>query len=64
MPVEGGNPGAFVWRGAAFLRAVQNGDWVLLDEMNLALQAVLEGLNAVLDHHGTVFIPELGRDFG
>ncbi|KAG9127474.1 hypothetical protein FRC07_013283 [Ceratobasidium sp. 392] len=63
MPVEGGNPGEFAWRDAAFLRAMQNGDWVLLDEMNLAPQAVLEGLNAVLDHRGTVFIPELGRNF-
>ncbi|KAG8746577.1 hypothetical protein FRC10_004429 [Ceratobasidium sp. 414] len=63
MPVEGGNPGEFAWRDAAFLRAMQSGDWVLLDEMNLAPQAVLEGLNAVLDHRGTVFIPELGRDF-
>lgn len=63
MPVEGGNPGEFAWRDAAFLRAMQNGDWVLLDEMNLAPQAVLEGLNAVLDHRGTVFIPELGREF-
>lgn len=63
MPVEGGNLGEFAWRDAAFLRAMQNGDWVLLDEMNLAPQAVLEGLNAVLDHRGTVFIPELGREF-
>lgn len=63
MPVEGGNPGEFAWRDAAFLRAMRNGDWVLLDEMNLAPQAVLEGLNAVLDHRGTVFIPELGREF-
>ncbi|KAG8904454.1 hypothetical protein FRB99_001714 [Tulasnella sp. 403] len=63
LPVEGGRPGEFVWKDAAFLRAMQDGDWVLLDEMNLAPQAVLEGLNAVLDHRGTVFIPELGRSF-
>ncbi|CAE6520032.1 unnamed protein product [Rhizoctonia solani] len=63
MPIEGGNPGEFAWRDAAFLRAMQNGDWVLLDEMNLAPQAVLEGLNAVLDHRGAVFVPELGREF-
>ena len=31
--------------------------------MNLAPQAVLEGLNAILDHRGTAFIPELGRTF-
>ncbi|WVQ75947.1 hypothetical protein IAR50_005582 [Cryptococcus sp. DSM 104548] len=63
LPVEGGQPGEFQWRDAAFLDAMQKGDWVLLDEMNLASQTVLEGLNAVLDHRGTVFIPELGRSF-
>ncbi|KAF8635894.1 hypothetical protein AX15_000074 [Amanita polypyramis BW_CC] len=63
LPVEGGGPGEFAWRDAEFLRAMQQGDWVLLDEMNLAPQAVLEGLNAVLDHRGTVYIPELGRSF-
>ncbi|KAG9000235.1 hypothetical protein FRB93_012775 [Tulasnella sp. JGI-2019a] len=64
LPVEGGKPGEFVWKDAPFLRALQGGDWVLLDEMNLAPQAILEGLNAVLDHRGTVYIPELGRTFG
>ncbi len=63
LPVEGGQAGEFQWRDAAFLDAMQNGNWVLLDEMNLASQTVLEGLNAVLDHRGTVFIPELGRSF-
>lgn len=36
---------------------------VLLDEMNLASQSVLEGLNSCLDHRGSVFLPELGRSF-
>ncbi|PCH39866.1 midasin [Wolfiporia cocos MD-104 SS10] len=63
LPVEGGEPGQFAWRDAEFLRALQEGHWVLLDEMNLAPQAILEGLNAVLDHRGTVYIPELGRSF-
>lgn len=63
LPVEGGKPGEFAWKDAEFLRALQEGHWVLLDEMNLAPQAVLEGLNAVLDHRGSVYIPELGRTF-
>jgi midasin len=63
LPIEGGQAGEFQWRDAAFLDAMQKGDWVLLDEMNLASQTVLEGLNAVLDHRGTVFISELGRSF-
>ncbi|CAL1712480.1 unnamed protein product [Somion occarium] len=63
LPVEGEAPGQFAWKDAEFLRAMQEGHWVLLDEMNLAPQAILEGLNAVLDHRGTVYIPELGRSF-
>ncbi|KAI3625290.1 hypothetical protein CBS9595_000651 [Malassezia furfur] len=63
LPVEGGRPGEFAWRPAAFLEAMQAGHWVLLDEMNLASQTVLEGLNACLDHRGTVFVPEIGREF-
>lgn len=62
-PVEGKNAGEFVWRDAPFLRAMQQGDWVLLDEMNLASQSVLEGLNACLDHRGETYIPELDKSF-
>lgn len=36
------------------LAAIKAGDWVLLDELNLAGQSVLEGLNAVLDHRAEV----------
>lgn len=35
----------------------------LSPQINLASQSVLEGLNAVLDHRGEVFIPELGMVF-
>lgn len=45
------------------MSALKEGAWVILDEMNLASQSVLEGLNAVLDHRATVFIPELNREF-
>lgn len=63
VPIEGGQSGEFAWRDAPFLQAMQNGDWVLLDEMNLASQSVLEGLNACLDHRGEVYISELDRTF-
>ena len=63
LPVDGGRPGEFAWKEADFLKVMQSGDWVLLDEMNLAPQSVLEGLNAVLDHRGAVYVPELGRSF-
>ncbi|XP_050684574.1 midasin isoform X2 [Leptidea sinapis] len=55
--------GSFVFKEGVFLNALQNGDWILLDELNLAPQPVLEGLNACLDHRGEIFIPELGKTF-
>lgn len=63
VPVDGGQSGEFIWRDAPFLQAMQRGHWVLLDEMNLASQSVLEGLNACLDHRGEAYIAELDRVF-
>ncbi|KAI0022098.1 hypothetical protein F4780DRAFT_246263 [Xylariomycetidae sp. FL0641] len=63
VPVEGAEAGHFAWRDAPFLRAMQKGEWVLLDEMNLASQSVLEGLNACLDHRGEVYVSELDQVF-
>ena len=63
VPVEGGSAGLFAWRDGPFLQAMQRGEWVLLDEMNLASQSILEGLNACLDHRGQVYIPELDQEF-
>ena len=63
VPVEDGGVGHFAWRDAPFLQAMQRGQWVLLDEMNLASQSVLEGLNACLDHRGQVYVPELDQTF-
>lgn len=65
---EGDNDGAsssasFRWCDGVFLKAIKRGDWVLLDELNLASQPVLEGLNSCLDHRASVFIPELGKEF-
>lgn len=63
VPVEGGDIGQFTWRDAPFLQAMQRGDWVLLDEMNLASQSVLEGLNSCLDHRQQVYVAELDQTF-
>ena len=53
----------FRWCDGALLRAIKEGHWFLIDEMNLAQQSVLEGLNAILDHRRTVYIPELNQEF-
>uniref|UniRef100_A0AAF5PSU8 Midasin n=2 Tax=Wuchereria bancrofti TaxID=6293 RepID=A0AAF5PSU8_WUCBA len=54
---------SFMWRDGPILHAIKTGQWVLLDEMNLASQSVLEGLNACFDHRHHLFIPELNRTF-
>ncbi|KAL8913085.1 MAG: hypothetical protein Q9171_002065 [Xanthocarpia ochracea] len=63
VPIEGGEAGQFEWREGPFLKAMQRGEWVLLDEMNLATQSVLEGLNACFDHRGQVYVSELDQTF-
>ncbi|WEW57086.1 AAA ATPase midasin [Emydomyces testavorans] len=63
VPVEGAQVGNFAWSDAPFLRALQQGGWVLLDEMNLASQSVLEGLNSCLDHRQQVYVSELDQTF-
>lgn len=56
--------GSFVWRDGPLLAALKSPNtWILLDELNLAPQSVLEGLNAILDHRGEVYIPELNKTF-
>jgi midasin len=59
LPAAGGEAGDFAWADGPLLSAVRSGAWVLLDELNLAPQAVLEGLNALLDHRREVYVPEL-----
>ncbi|CAM9229718.1 unnamed protein product, partial [Ectocarpus sp. 8 AP-2014] len=58
-----GTSARFSWCDGVFLSAMKAGRWVLLDELNLATQSVLEGLNACLDHRAEVYVPELGRSF-
>lgn len=33
LPMEGGNIGQFEWRDGPFLRALKEGNWILLDEV-------------------------------
>lgn len=34
LPVEGAAGGIFAWRDGPFLRALREGDWILLDEVS------------------------------
>ena len=37
---------------------MQNGDWVILDELNLCGSEILESLNRLLDDNAELYIPE------
>uniref|UniRef100_A0A8C0ELF2 Midasin n=1 Tax=Bubo bubo TaxID=30461 RepID=A0A8C0ELF2_BUBBB len=63
LPVEGGKGGEFAWRDGPLLAALKAGHWIVLDELNLASQSVLEGLNACFDHRAEIYVPELGMNF-
>ena len=47
------------------MQAIQNGDWVLLDEINLAMAETLECLSGLLESRsGSVVLMERGFVFG
>ncbi|KAK0425090.1 hypothetical protein QR680_009022 [Steinernema hermaphroditum] len=54
---------SFRWQDGPVLKAIKEGCWILLDEMNLASQSVLEGLNSCFDHRKQLYIAELNRTF-
>lgn len=57
----GQEEGNFTFREGPLLRALKSGAWILLDELNLASQSVLEGLNSVLDHRRELYVPEIKK---
>lgn len=53
-----GADGGFVWKDGVITSAIREGHWLLLDEINLADQAVLERLNPLLDGDGYIVLNE------
>ena len=53
LPSEEGS--GFSWRDGPLLKALKQGNWILLDEMNLASQAVLEGAQVCYIFFSTFF---------
>jgi midasin len=50
--------GKLVFKDGLLVRALRNGDWIVLDELNLAPTDVLEALNRLLDDNRELAIPE------
>jgi midasin len=50
--------GKLVFKDGLLVRALRSGDWIVLDELNLAPTDVLEALNRLLDDNRELVIPE------
>ena len=56
--------GSLVWKDGLLVQAMKEGDWVVLDEANLAGPGVLERLNQLLDPDGQMELQECGNKDG
>ena len=50
--------GKLVFQDGLLVRALRRGDWIVLDELNLAPTDVLEALNRLLDDNRELLVPE------
>lgn len=50
--------GSLSFRDGILVQALRKGDWVILDELNLAPSEVLEALNRLLDDNRELYLPE------
>ena len=53
--------GRLIFQDGLLVRALRRGDWIVLDELNLAPSDVLESLNRLLDDNRELLIPETGE---
>ncbi len=58
VPSETDGSGPFVWQEGAVLRAMREGCWLLLDELNLAEPQILERLNSLLERAPSLVVSE------
>ena len=54
-----GPDGSLTFRDGILVQALRRGDWVILDELNLAPSEVLEALNRLLDDNRELYIAEI-----
>jgi midasin len=53
--------GKLVFQDGILVRALKRGDWVILDELNLAPSEVLEALNRLLDDNRQLYLAEINQ---
>jgi midasin len=53
--------GSLAFQDGLLVRALRRGDWVILDELNLAPSEVLEALNRLLDDNRELYLPEVNE---
>ena len=59
--LQGGNPLAFAFVEGTLIKAIKTGEWILLDEINLATAETLECLSGLLESKaGSVVLVERG----
>ncbi|KOC69200.1 Midasin, partial [Habropoda laboriosa] len=56
--------GKFEWVDSVLVKCLQNGTWLLLDQVNLCSPAILDRLNGLLEPNGALTIGEKGVDQG
>lgn len=65
QPEGGARGGKFRWRDGAIVQAIEEGFWIILDELNLAEPQVLERLNPLLERQPSLVLSEHdGRVYG
>lgn len=57
-----GKDGGFVWQDGIITEALRKGQWLLLDEVNLADPAILERLNSLLDDDRFITLTEKNNE--
>lgn len=53
----------FVWHDQPLLKCVKEGGVLALVDLNMAQQQVVEGVNSLFDHRGSLFVVELNSTF-
>ncbi len=51
----------FIWEDSTLVQAIRKGGVTLLYDLDLAQQPVIEGINSLFDHRGSLYLAELNE---